>query len=57
MVIRTWIEGIGVKTLYIESGSSWGKGYIELFNGKERDELLNGEIFGTILEAKILTEM
>jgi putative transposase len=45
-----------VKTLYIEPGSPWENGYIESFNGKLRDELLNREVFDTILEAKVLTE-
>ena len=54
--IRKWLQRIGVKTLYIEPGSPWENGYIESFNGKLRDELLNGEIFDTILEAKVLTE-
>ena len=57
LAIRRWLQRIGVKTLYIESGSPWENGYIESFNGKLRDELLNGEIFDTILEAKVLTEM
>lgn len=56
LTIRKWLQRIGVKTLYIEPGSPWENGYIESFNGKLRDELLNGEIFDTILEAKILTE-
>ena len=47
---------MGVKTLYIEPSSPWENGYIESFNGKFRDELLNGEIFDTLLEAKVLTE-
>ena len=55
-LIRSWLERIGVKTLYIEPGSPWENGYIESFNGKLRDELLNGEIFDSILEAKVLTE-
>ena len=55
-LIRKWLERIGIKTLYIESGSPWENGYIESFNGKLRDELLNGEIFDTILEVKVLTE-
>jgi len=55
--LRNWLERIGVKTAYIEPGSPWENGYIESFNGKLRDELLNGEIFDTILEAKVLTEM
>ena len=47
---------MGVKTLFIESGSSWENGYIESFNGKLRDELLNREILTTLIEAKILIE-
>ena len=54
--IRKWLIRLGVKTLFIEPGSPWENGYIESFNGKLRDELLNGEIFDTILEAKVLTE-
>ena len=56
IVLRKWLRRIGVKTAYIEPGSPWENGYIESFNGKLRDELLNGEIFDTILEAKVLTE-
>ena len=54
--VRNWLERLGVKTLFIEPGSPWENGYIESFNGKLRDELLNGEIFDTILEAKVITE-
>ncbi len=54
--VRTWLERIGVRTLFIEPGSPWENGYIESFNGKLRDELLNGEIFDTLLEAKVLIE-
>ena len=46
--------GLGVKTLHTEPGSPWGNGYIESFNGKPRDELLDREIFTTLGEAKIL---
>ena len=46
----------GVRTLFIEPGSPWENGYNESFNGKLRDELLNGEIFTTLLEAKVLIE-
>jgi hypothetical protein len=46
----------GVKTLFIEPGSPWGNGYIESFNGKLRDELLDREVFNTPAEAKILIE-
>ena len=45
-----------VRTLYIEPGSPWENGYIESFNGKLRDELLNMEIFDTLGEAKVLVE-
>ena len=45
-----------MKTLYIEPGSPWKNGYNESFNGKLRDELLNGEIFYSMTEAKVLIE-
>jgi len=54
--IRDWLAGLGVKILFIEPGSPWENGYIESFNGKLRDELLNREIFTTLTEAKILIE-
>jgi transposase InsO family protein len=54
--IRRWLSRLGVKTLFIEPGSPWENGYIESFNGKLRDELLNREIFSTLAEAKILIE-
>ncbi len=55
-VVRWWLQRMGVKTLFIEPGSPWENGYVESFNGKLRDELLNGEIFYTLLEAKVLIE-
>ena len=51
-----WLENVGVKTLLIEPGSPWENGFIESFNGKLRDELLNREVFDTLLEAKVLIE-
>jgi len=54
--VRRWLNRIGVKTLFIEPGSPWENGYIESFNGKLRDELLNREIFTTLTEAKVLIE-
>jgi len=54
--VRSWLQRLGIKTLYIEPGSPWENGYIESFNGKLRDELLNGEIFDTLFEAKVLVE-
>jgi transposase InsO family protein len=52
--VRSWLNRLGVKTLFIEPGSPWENGYIESFNGKLRDELLNREIFTTLTEAKVL---
>jgi transposase InsO family protein len=54
--LRDWIAAAGAKTAYIEPGSPWENGYCESFNGKLRDELLNGEIFYTLKEAKIVIE-
>jgi putative transposase len=54
--VRKWLGRLGVTTLFIEPGSPWENGYIESFNGKLRDGLLNGEIFTTLLEAKVLIE-
>ena len=45
-----------MSTLFIEPGSPWENDYVESFNGKLRDELLNEEIFATTLEAKVLIE-
>ena len=54
--VRDWLNRLGVKALFIELGSPWENGYIESFNGKLRDELLNREVFTTLLEAKVLIE-
>lgn len=54
--IGTWLNELGAKTLFIEPGSPWENGYIESFNGKFRDELLNREISNTPEEAKIIIE-
>jgi transposase InsO family protein len=54
--VRDWLQRLEVQTLFIEPGSPWENGYIESFNGKLRDELLNGEIFYTLWEAKVLVE-
>ena len=54
--IRKWLDHLRVKTLFIEPGSPWENGYIESFNGKLRDELLNREIFTTLTEARVLIE-
>jgi transposase InsO family protein len=55
--VREWLSRLGVKTLFIEPGSPWENGYIESFNGKLRDELINREVFTTLTEAKILIEV
>jgi transposase InsO family protein len=54
--LRDWIVAVGAKTAYIMPGSPWENGYCESFNAKLRDELLNGEIFYTLKEAKIVIE-
>ena len=54
--VQEWLGRIGVKTLYIAPGSPWENGYNESFNGSLRDELLNGEIFYSLTEAKVLIE-
>ncbi len=54
--LRNWLARVGAKTLYIAPGSPWENGYNESFNGKLRNELLNGEIFYTLREAQVLIE-
>ena len=54
--VREWLRRLEVQPLFIEPGSPWENGYVESFNGKLRDELLNGEIFYTLMEAKVLIE-
>jgi len=54
--LRKWLEDLEVGNLFIEPGSPWEDGYIESFNGKVRDELLNREIFDTLWEAQVLVE-
>ena len=56
IAVREWLAAAKVRTLFIEPGSPWENGYNESFNGKLRDELLNGEIFYTLKEAQILIE-
>ncbi len=54
--LRKWRAKVGTGTLYIEPGSPWGNGYCESFNGKLRDECLNGEIFYSPKEAQMVIE-
>ena len=54
--VRNWLQLIGVQTLFIEPGSPWENGYNESFNGKLRDQLLNGEVYYSLKEATIIIE-
>ena len=54
--VRDWIAAVGAKTAYIMPGSPWENGFIESFNARLRDELLDGEIFYSIAEARIIIE-
>ncbi len=55
-VVREWIAAIGARPAYIVPGSPWENSYYESLNGNLRDELLNGEIFYSFAEAKIVIE-
>ncbi len=55
-VLRRWLKRLGTETIYITPGSPWENRYCESFNGKLRDELLNGEIFYTLKEAQVVIE-
>ena len=54
--VKTWLRTSGVKTLFIEPGSPWENGYIESFNGKLRDECLNGELLLNLAEARYVVD-
>jgi putative transposase len=54
--VQEWISAVGAKTAYIAPGSPWENGYVESFNARLRDELLNGEIFYSLREAQIVIE-
>ena len=56
VAVKGWITGVRANTAYIEPGSPWENGYVESFNGKLRDELLNTEVFNSLAEAKVLIE-
>ena len=55
-VVRRWLRRVGVRTLFIEPGSPWENGYVESFNGKLKDELIDREIFYSLREAQVLVE-
>ena len=54
--VQKWIAAVGARTAYIAPGSPWENGYIESFNARLRDELLDGEIFYTLREAEVVIE-
>ena len=54
--VQDWVRAVGTKTAYIERGSPWENGFIESFNARLRDELLDGEIFYSLAEARIVIE-
>jgi transposase InsO family protein len=54
--VQQWITAVGAKTAYIAPGSPWENGFIESFNARLRDELLDGEIFYSLREAQVVIE-
>lgn len=54
--LRKWLGRVGTQTLFTEPGSPWESGYVESFNGKLRDDLLNGELFYTLREAQVVID-
>ena len=54
--VRDWITAVGTKTAFIEPGSPWENGYVESFNARFPDELLNRELFYSVREAQIIVE-
>lgn len=54
--LRAWLRSMGSSTLFIEPGSPWQNAYVESFNGKLRDELLDLELFPTLAEAQYLAD-
>ena len=54
--VRKWLKECRVGTLFIEPGSPWENGYVESFNGKLRDECLNGELFLNMTETRYIVD-
>ena len=54
--VKQWLKAQDVGTLFVEPGSPWENGYIESFNGKLRDECLNGELFLSVTEARYVVD-
>jgi putative transposase len=55
-VVQDWMTAVGAKTAYIAPGSPWENGFIESFNARLRDELLDGEVFYSLKEAQVIIE-
>jgi hypothetical protein len=56
LTVRKWLRRLGVGTLFIEPGSPWENGYVESFNGKLKDECLNGEVFLNLTETRYVVD-
>ncbi len=54
--VADWCRFNGTGTVFIDPGSPWQNAWIESFNGRMRDEHLNGQQFDSLLEAQVLTE-
>lgn len=54
--VKSWLASVGTKPLFIEPGSPRENGHWESFNGKQRDECLNGEVFYSLKEAQVVIE-
>ena len=54
--VADWCRFNGVGSIFIDPGSPWQNAWIESFNGRMRDELLNGWQFDSLLEAKVIIE-
>jgi transposase InsO family protein len=54
--VQAWITAVGAKAAYIAPGSPWENGFVESFNARLRDELLDGEIFYSLREAQVVIE-
>ena len=55
--VPTWLNRLGVRTLYLKPRSPWENGYIESFSGKLLDEVLRRDVFDTLLKAKVLVQL
>jgi len=55
--VADWCRFNGAETIFIDPGSPWQNGFVESFNGRMRDEHLNGQLFDTLLEAQVLNEL